>query len=67
LADTGAGVVVAPDDIDGMERELTALRDRFRAGTLEPEPLAEEWRARLSRRSRVQEFADLLLGLETGS
>ena len=35
IRETGAGVVVAPDDIDGIERELTALRDRWREGTLD--------------------------------
>ena len=60
LRDTGAGVVVAPDDIDGIERELTAMRDRWRAGRLEPVELSDEWRTKLSRRSRVQELADLL-------
>jgi glycosyltransferase involved in cell wall biosynthesis len=57
---TGAGVVVAPDDIDGIERELTALRDRWRAGSLAPVALTDEWRTKVSRRARVQELADLL-------
>jgi glycosyltransferase involved in cell wall biosynthesis len=60
LRTTGAGVVVAPDDIDGIERELKAMRDRWRAGKLEPVALSDELRARLSRRARVQELADLL-------
>jgi glycosyltransferase involved in cell wall biosynthesis len=64
LRETGLAVVVAPDDIDGMERELTAMRDRWRAGTLETTTLSEEWRTRLDRRTRVQEFADLLHTLE---
>jgi len=57
---TGAGVVVAPDDIDGIERELKAMRDRWRAGELEPVALSEEWRGKVSRRTRVQELARLL-------
>ena len=57
---TGAGVVVAPDDVDGIARELQAMRDRWRAGALEPVTLGEEWRARVSRRARVQELARLL-------
>ncbi len=61
---TAAGVVVAPDDIDGMARELTAMRDRWRAGTLEPVVLGDEWRSKLDRRTRVQELADLLESLE---
>jgi glycosyltransferase involved in cell wall biosynthesis len=60
LHDTGAGVVVAPDDIDGITRELTAMRDRWRAGELDGTGLSDEWRHRLSRRARVQELADLL-------
>jgi glycosyltransferase involved in cell wall biosynthesis len=64
LRETGAGVVVAPDDVDGIAAALTDLRDRFRAGTLAPVELGEEWRERVSRRARVQELADLLHTLE---
>jgi glycosyltransferase involved in cell wall biosynthesis len=64
IRETGAGVVVAPDDVDGIERELTAMRDRFAAGELEGVSLSEEWRMKLSRRTRVQELAELLEGLE---
>jgi glycosyltransferase involved in cell wall biosynthesis len=64
LRATGAGVVVDPDDIDGMERELTAMRDRWRAGALDGVTLADDWHAKLSRRARVQELADLLHTLE---
>jgi glycosyltransferase involved in cell wall biosynthesis len=60
LRDTGAGVIVAPDDIDGIARELEAMRDRWRTGTLEPVQLSDEWKQKLSRRARVQELADLL-------
>ncbi len=61
---TGAGVVVDPMDIDGMERELTALRDRWRSGQLDGSPLSDEWRTQLSRRTRNQEYADLLASLD---
>ncbi len=64
VSETGTGVVVAPDDIDGMERELTAMRDRFAAGTLAEPVLDEQWRSKLSRRSRVQDLADLLHELD---
>jgi glycosyltransferase involved in cell wall biosynthesis len=60
---TGAGVVVAPDDIDGMERELAAMRDLWRAGKLDGSPLTDEWRDSLDRRTRVQELADLMHSL----
>jgi glycosyltransferase involved in cell wall biosynthesis len=63
IRDTGAGVVVAPDDIDGMERELLAMRDSWRAGGLDGSPLSDEWRDRLDRRTRVQELADLMHSL----
>jgi glycosyltransferase involved in cell wall biosynthesis len=64
IRETGAGVVVAPEDIDGMERELVAMRDRWRAGELDGSPLSDEWRERLDRRTRVQELAELMHGLE---
>ena len=67
LRDTGAGVVVAPDDIDGIARELTALRDRWRAGELGSPGLSDEWRRKVSRSARVQELADLLERLEPPS
>jgi glycosyltransferase involved in cell wall biosynthesis len=57
---TGAGTVVAPDDVDGMAAALSELDERRRAGTLRETPLAPEWRVRLSRRARVREYADLL-------
>jgi glycosyltransferase involved in cell wall biosynthesis len=60
LRETGVGVVVAPDDVDGMERELTALREAWRAGDLEATRLSDEWRRKLSRRTRVEELAQLL-------
>ena len=64
LRDTGVGVVVAPDDVDGIERELTALRDRWRAGQLAAPELTDEWRDSVSRRTRVEELVDLLERLE---
>jgi len=67
ITQTGAGVVVAPDDIDGIERELASMRDRFAAGSLEEISLGEEWQAKLSRRTRVQELADLIETMATGA
>ena len=55
-----AGVVVAPDDVDGIAAALRELHTRWRSGGLEAAPLAPEWKARVSRRARVQELADLL-------
>ncbi len=64
LRETGAGVVVAPGDIDGIERELVRMRDRWREGTLDGVALSPEWRTKVSRRARVQELADLIQTLE---
>jgi glycosyltransferase involved in cell wall biosynthesis len=60
LRETGAGVVVAPDDVDGIARELTALRDAWSAGALDGTPLSDDWKRKLSRRTRVEELARLL-------
>jgi len=60
LRETGAGVVVAPDDVDGIARELAALRDAWTAGALDGTPLSDEWKHKLSRRTRVEELARLL-------
>jgi glycosyltransferase involved in cell wall biosynthesis len=60
IRDSGAGVVVAPDDVGGMVEALTALHARWRAGELEQTPLAEEWRGRVDRRSRSEEIAGVL-------
>jgi glycosyltransferase involved in cell wall biosynthesis len=61
---SGAGVVVAPDDVDGMAAALRELHERWRADALPDTALADEWRDRVSRRARVQELADLLWSLE---
>src|SRR5581483_2923536 len=63
IRETGAGIVVPPDDVEAIARELAALRDAWQAGSLDGTPLRAEWRRRLSRRARVEELADLLQGL----
>jgi glycosyltransferase involved in cell wall biosynthesis len=60
IRETGAGVVVAPDDVDGMAAALRGLHGRWRAGKLGGTPLSEEWREKVSRRARVEEFARVL-------
>jgi glycosyltransferase involved in cell wall biosynthesis len=64
IRDTGAGVVVAPDDVDGMAAALRDLHGRWQADALPDRPLSDEWCDRVSRRTRVQELADLLWSLE---
>jgi glycosyltransferase involved in cell wall biosynthesis len=60
IRETGAGVVVAPDDVDGIAAALTDLEQRWRQGTLAPVELSVEQRARLSRRERAVRLAALL-------
>ena len=60
LRETGAGVVVAPDDVDGMGVALAQLERSWREGTLDGTPLSDDWRRRLSRTTRTEEFAAFL-------
>ena len=60
IREAGAGIVVAPDDVPGMATALRDLHARWKAGTLDGEPLTEEWRRKVSRRSRSEELARLL-------
>jgi hypothetical protein len=43
-----------------MAAALLDLHARWRVGRLEDKPLAEEWRRRVSRRARSQDFAHVL-------
>jgi len=60
IRETGAGVVVAPDDIGGISEALLDLHARFVNGGLPATELSEDDRERLSRQARVEETADLL-------
>ncbi len=60
IRNANAGIVVAPDDVEGIAAALRELHGRWQSGGLEEAPLAPEWKARVSRRARVQELADLL-------
>jgi glycosyltransferase involved in cell wall biosynthesis len=60
IRDAGAGVVVAPDDVEGMTAALRDLHARWKAGALDGAPLSEEWRDKVSRRARVEDLAQLL-------
>jgi glycosyltransferase involved in cell wall biosynthesis len=63
IRDTGVGVVVAPEDVDGIRAALLDLHARWRAGSLDGTPLSQEWRDKLSRGRRVEQLADLLRSL----
>jgi len=60
LRETGAGTVVAPDDVDAIRAALVDLHRRWKDGNLDGTPLSPEWRERLSRAKRVEELADVL-------
>jgi glycosyltransferase involved in cell wall biosynthesis len=60
IRETGAGVVAAPDDVEGIRTALAELEASWRAGRLDGTPLSEEWRRRLSRRARVEDYAAFL-------
>ena len=60
VRETGAGVVVAPDDVDGIARAIRELERRWRAGELGAVELSPELRERLSRRERAERLERLL-------
>ena len=60
IRETGAGVVVAPDDVGGIRAALAELEGAWRAGALDRPTLSSEDRTRLSRRARSEELAELL-------
>ena len=64
IRETGAGIVVAPDDTGGMRAALEDLHSRWHTGQLSGTPLSAEWRRRLARETRVAELAELLRSLE---
>jgi glycosyltransferase involved in cell wall biosynthesis len=61
IRESGAGIVVAPDDVAGIREALIGLEARWRAGRLNGASLPDELRERISRRKRVQELSELLL------
>src|SRR3954470_9332798 len=63
IRETGAGIVVAPEDIAGIRDALIGLHRRWKAGGLAGTPLDAATKERLSRRTRVAELAELLWSL----
>ena len=60
IRETGAGVVVAPEDVGGISEALQEMHARFLDGGLPATELPDDDRERLSRQTRVEETADLL-------
>jgi glycosyltransferase involved in cell wall biosynthesis len=63
LRETGAGTVVAPDDVEGLRQALVRLESDWRAGKLNGTLLPADVRERLSRRARAEELAELARSL----
>jgi glycosyltransferase involved in cell wall biosynthesis len=64
VRETGAGIVVGPEDEKGIREALVALHARWKAGHLRNGYLTDDERHRLSRTTRVEELAELLWSLE---
>jgi glycosyltransferase involved in cell wall biosynthesis len=63
IRETGAGIVVAPDDVEGIREALVRLEGDWRADKLNGTSLAPDVRERLSRRARAEELAELARSL----
>jgi len=61
LTETGAGIIVKPDDVQAIAAAIVAMRDGEPAGRCST--LTPTWRSALSRRARVEELATLLHSL----
>jgi len=64
VRETGAGIVVGPEDEKGIRDALVGLHARWKAGHLGDGYLTDGERSRLSRKTRVEELAELLWSLE---
>ena len=58
-----AGILVDPGDVDAIREAIAELVGRWRAGTLELSPEPDGFRARIDRRTRSREYAELLKAL----
>ena len=60
IRETSSGVVAPPDDPVAIRAALESLHARWREDGLPDVDLGEDWHRRLSRRTRVEEMAELL-------
>jgi glycosyltransferase involved in cell wall biosynthesis len=60
IRETGSGVVVAPDDVEGIRSALVEMHSRYANGGLPSVELATRDVERLSRQARVEEMATLI-------
>jgi glycosyltransferase involved in cell wall biosynthesis len=66
IRETGAGAVAPPDDPVAIREALEGLHARWRGDGLPDVQLSDDWRRRLSRRTRVEEMAALLHDVVSG-
>jgi len=66
IRETGAGAVAPPDDPVAIREALEGLHARWRDDGLPDVQLSDDWRRRLSRRTRVEEMAALLHDVVSG-
>jgi glycosyltransferase involved in cell wall biosynthesis len=62
LRATGSAWIADPDDPEAILESLRSARDAWADGRLEERTLDPEWRARLDRRTRAAEMAEVLRG-----
>jgi glycosyltransferase involved in cell wall biosynthesis len=60
IRETNAGLVAAPEDVEGLAAALRMLHDAWAAGTLDGTRLSPADRERLGRGARIEELAELL-------
>jgi glycosyltransferase involved in cell wall biosynthesis len=60
VREAGAGIVVAPDDVEGLRASIDRLVQRWRANELADVSLPPGFEARVGRPARIREFAELL-------
>jgi glycosyltransferase involved in cell wall biosynthesis len=64
IREAGAGIVVAPDDIDGIHHALEELVQQWRSDQLTDVSLPPALVERISRRTRARELAELLQSIK---
>jgi glycosyltransferase involved in cell wall biosynthesis len=61
---TQTGIVVSPEDVDGLRAALAQLHEQWRAGTLDDLVLNPQMEAALSCRAKVERLSEVLRGFE---
>lgn len=67
IGEAKAGIVVAPDDVDGIQHALEKLVDQWRSGEMADVSLPPALIERISRRTRTRQLAELLQSIKLQS